>query len=355
MKVTNHTCKRWALFKFLTTVSRCIVASDELLLCFTLSSVKQTEATGALHSILQRWAQPLRPLLVLWGLWRTRTLGGPWEDLFHSNSGLSDVGRWPWNQNYPVYWLRSEETSQTSHGEASALRDTICLIRWLTFLKVIFYHRQVLGWRCHLGTFLGFLWSQESNVPLRDKGLTWHVSGTESQSLLVFTIIVFYESDGVYSCWEGIPPIKGAEVWQKTGKGGSNTPGTRRRIISPLAPSPRSKASSSLALTSLDFCRTWVLTLSELGFPWTGQRKKDVLFGEISVYEDTLHNRTLQGEIGQYGHVLYRDTVLGDPMAESLLTGMEFSLQKARTLSLRNYHIQIGVAYANRLWILIQK
>lgn len=76
-----------------------------------------------------------------------------------------------------------------------------------------------------------------------------------------------------------------------------------------------------------------MLTLSELGFPWAGQRKKDVSFGEVSVYGDALHNRTLQGDLGQHGHVLYRDPVLGDPMAETPLTGMEFSLQKAGILS----------------------
>lgn len=41
----------------------------------------------------------------------------------------------------------------------------------------------------------------------------------------------------------------------------------QRFIISPLAPSPLSKASSNLALTSLDFWSAWLLTLSELCLP----------------------------------------------------------------------------------------
>jgi len=41
----------------------------------------------------------------------------------------------------------------------------------------------------------------------------------------------------------------------------------QRFIISPLAPSPLSKASSNRALTSRDFWSAWVLTLSELCLP----------------------------------------------------------------------------------------
>lgn len=107
------------------------------------------------------------------------------------------------------------------------------------------------------------------------------------------------------------------------GKGCSNTPGARqRRIISPLAPSPRSKASSSLALTSLDFCRTWVLTLSEVCFPWMGKKQKDIKLGEISVYGENPQGRTPHSDISQFGHMLQRYSILGDPEAEILLMGM---------------------------------
>lgn len=41
----------------------------------------------------------------------------------------------------------------------------------------------------------------------------------------------------------------------------------QRFIISPLAPSPLSKASSNRAFTSRDFWSAWVLTLSELCLP----------------------------------------------------------------------------------------
>lgn len=41
----------------------------------------------------------------------------------------------------------------------------------------------------------------------------------------------------------------------------------QRFIISPLAPSPLSNASSNRAFTSRDFWSAWVLTLSELCLP----------------------------------------------------------------------------------------
>lgn len=131
--------------------------------------------------------------------------------------------------------LRGDKPNIPRRG-FSLERDTICLIRWLTFLNVIFYHRQVLGRRCHLGTFLGFLWSQESSFPLRDTGLTLHTSCTESQNLLVFTIIVSYEGDGVYSCWEDIPPIKGAELSDRKQRGADPTHLAPGAASSPLWP-----------------------------------------------------------------------------------------------------------------------
>lgn len=126
-------------------------------------------------------------------------------------------------------------------------------------------------------------------------------------------------------------PTKGAELAQKAEQGGPDVPGTRRRIISPLAPSPRSKASSSLALTSLDFCRTWVLTLSELGFPWTGQRQKDALFGEISAHGENPQNRAPMVTLASLD-MCYPE------MAEILLTGIWRFLQKAGILSPGDYH-----------------
>ena len=132
-------------------------------------------------------------------------------------------------------------------------------------------------------------------LSLRGMWPTSHTSCAESQNLLVsITTRVKKVMVSTHHVGRTLLPTKGTKLcWQRAGKGWPNTPGVRqRRIISPRAPSPRSKASSSLALTSLDFCRTWVLTLSELCFPWTGQRQEDIKFGELSVHGENPKDRT---------------------------------------------------------------
>lgn len=158
-----------------------------------------------------------------------------------------------------------------SYGVASALRETpLHLILWLTFLDVILTTDKFSNRRCHLAHFQGacdlrkaaFLGRHRANIPY---------------VLCRFPKIVCLYYCDILRKWWCLRVVRMFLLKAGAGKGQSHTPGARqRRIISPLAPSPRSKASSSLALTSLDFCRTWVLTLSEVCFPWTGQRQKDV-------------------------------------------------------------------------------
>lgn len=64
--------------------------------------------------------------------------------------------------------------------------------------------------------------------------------------------------------------LQAVEIFSKDkGGDGCEVPAgiLQRFIISPLAPSPLSKASSNRALTSCDFWSAWVLTLSELCLP----------------------------------------------------------------------------------------
>jgi hypothetical protein len=184
---------------------------------------------------------------------------------------------------------------------------------WLIFLDMTFSHYQAFIKTRHLGTFSEFF--DLRTATLYSRHITNIYVMRRVLGPVVADVLINVSRDwhqGNLSFHKGY-----RTVWQKAGKGSPNIPGVRqRRIISPRAPSPRSKASSSLALTSLDFWRTWVLTLSELCFPWTRQRQEDIQFGEISVDGENPQNIMLHGHIRQFCHVLHRDTVLRNLMAE---------------------------------------